>query len=148
MKIDVKIKKVRESAQIPEYATCGSAALDLRHAGDEPVVVKARSRAAIPTGIAVAPADTSVVSVVCARSGLATKHGIALANGIGVIDSDYRGEILVSLINNSDVDYEVAVGERVAQLMFMPVLTANLILSDELDETERGSGGFGSTGKN
>ncbi len=148
MKIDVKIKKVRESAQIPEYATGGSAALDLRHAGDAPITVKAGSRAAIPTGIAVAPADSSVVSIVCARSGLATKHGIALANGIGVIDSDYRGELLVSLINNSDVDYEVAVGERVAQLMFMPVYTANLILSDELDETERGSGGFGSTGKN
>ena len=148
MKIDVKIKKVRESAQIPEYATSGSAALDLRHAGDEPIVVKAGCRAAIPTGIAVAPADTSVVSIVCARSGLATKHGIALANGIGVIDSDYRGEILVSLLNNSDTDYEVAPGERVAQLMFMPVYTANLILSDELDETERGSGGFGSTGKN
>ncbi len=148
MKIDVKIKKLRESAQIPEYATEGSAALDLRHAGDEPITVKAHSRAAIPTGIAVAPADSSVVSIVCARSGLATKHGIALANGIGVIDSDYRGEILVSLINNSDTDYEVAVGERVAQLMFMPVFAANLIVSDELDKTERGSGGFGSTGKN
>ncbi|MBE6605689.1 MAG: dUTP diphosphatase [Ruminococcaceae bacterium] len=146
MKTEVKIKKMRESAIIPEYATSGSAALDLRCAADESIVIPARSRAAIPTGIAVAPEDSSVVSIVCARSGLATKHGIALANGIGVIDSDYRGEIIVSLINNSDVDFTVEPGDRVAQLMFMPVLTANLIECVELDKTERGAGGFGSTG--
>lgn len=146
MKIDVKIKKVRESAVTPEYQTSGSAALDLRCAADAPIVIPARTRAAIPTGIAVSPADSSVVSIVCARSGLATKHGIALANGIGVIDSDYRGEILVSLINNSDNDFTVEPGDRIAQLMFMPVLTANLIECENLDETERGCGGFGSTG--
>lgn len=146
MQINVKIKKVRENVQIPEYATKGSAALDLRSASDKAVIIPARSRAAVPTGIAVSPSDDSVVSIVCARSGLATKHGISLANGIGVIDSDYRGEILVSLINNSDTDFTVEPGDRVAQLMFMPVLSANLIKCDELDETERGSGGFGSTG--
>ncbi|MBQ7820873.1 MAG: dUTP diphosphatase [Clostridia bacterium] len=146
MQIDVKIKKLRENAVIPEYATSGSAALDLRCAADEPVIIPARSRAAVPTGIAVAPNDASVVSIVCARSGLSTKHGIALANGIGVIDSDYRGEILVSLINNSDTDFTVEPGDRVAQLMFMPVLTAKLTECDELDSTERGVGGFGSTG--
>lgn len=146
MKTEVKIKKMRKSAVIPEYATSGSAALDLRCALDEPVTIPARSRAAIPTGIAVAVSDPSIVSIVCARSGLATKHGIALANGIGVIDSDYRGEILVSLINNSDTDFTVEPGDRIAQLMFMPVLGAKLIECDELDTTERGAGGFGSTG--
>ena len=148
MQIEVKIKKVRENAVIPEYATDGSAALDLRCAETEPVVLKARSRAAIPTGIAIAPADRSVAAIVCARSGLAAKSGIALANGIGVIDSDYRGEILVSVINNSDKDYEIQPGERIAQLMFVPVYTARLTECSELDNTARGAGGFGSTGKN
>ena len=147
MTTDVKIKKMRKSAIIPEYATSGSAALDLRSAADESITVPARSRAAIPTGIAISVENASVVSIVCARSGLATKHGISLANGIGVIDSDYRGEILVSLINNSDTDFTVEPGDRVAQLMFMPVLTAKLLECDELDKTERGEGGFGSTGK-
>ncbi|MBQ4136762.1 MAG: dUTP diphosphatase [Clostridia bacterium] len=146
MTTEVKIKKVRKGAVIPEYATSGSAALDLRSAADECIVIPARSRAAIPTGIAIATEDASVVSIVCARSGLATKHGICLANGIGVIDSDYRGEILVSLLNNSDTDFTVEPGDRVAQLMFMPVLTAKLLECDELDKTERGEGGFGSTG--
>ena len=146
MTTDVKIKKMRKSAIIPEYATSGSAALDLRSAADESITVPARSRAAIPTGIAISVENASVVSIVCERSGLATKHGISLANGIGVIDSDYRGEILVSLINNSDTDFTVEPGDRVAQLMFMPVLTAKLLECDELDKTERGEGGFGSTG--
>ncbi len=146
MKTDVKIKKVRANAQIPTYATDGSAALDLRNESEEAIIIRAGARAAVPTGIALSPNDSSVVSIVCARSGLATKHGIALANGIGVIDSDYRGEILVSLINNSNVDFTIEPGDRIAQLMFMPVYTANLIECAELDKTERGSGGFGSTG--
>ncbi len=146
MKTAVKIKRVRESAQIPEYATPGSAALDLRSAADSAIIIPAHSRAAIPTGIAISPSDSSVVSIVCARSGLATKHGIALANGIGVIDSDYRGEILVSLMNSSDTDFTVEPGDRVAQLMFMPVLCAELLEVQSLDITERGEGGFGSTG--
>ena len=146
MQTEVKIKKVRKNAVIPSYATSGSAALDLRSALEESITVAAHSRVAVPTGIAVAVKDSSVVSVVCARSGLATKHGIALANGIGVIDSDYRGEILVSLINTSDTDFTIEPGDRIAQLMFVPVLTAKLIECEELDETERGAGGFGSTG--
>ena len=146
MQTEVKIKKLRAGAVIPEYATAGSAALDLRCAAEEAIIIPAHSRAAIPTGIAIAPSDSSVVAIVCARSGLATKHGIALANGVGVIDSDYRGEILVSMINNSDADFRIEPGNRVAQLMFMPVLTAKLIECEKLDSTERGAGGFGSTG--
>lgn len=148
MKINVKIKKLKENVQLPEYATDGSAALDLRSAEDAEVVVKARQRLLVHTGIAVAVEDSSVVSLVCARSGLSTKYGIALANGIGVIDSDYRGEIMVSLVNNSDNDYTIVPGERIAQLMFMPVYTANIIQAETLDKTSRGDGGFGSTGKN
>ena len=102
----------------------------------------------IPTGIAIEPERCDVVAIVAARSGLAVKQGITLSNGIGVIDSDYRGEISVGLLNTSDADFTVNDGDRIAQLMFMPVLQASFIESDELDETERGTGGFGSTGVN
>ena len=146
MKINVKIKILREGVTVPEYATDGSAALDLRNAGED-VIIKPGARALIPTGIAIAPETSGVVAIVAARSGLSIKHGLTLTNGIGVIDSDYRGEICVSLHNISDTAYTVAAGERMAQLMFMPVMQANLIVSAVLDETERGEGGFGSTGK-
>ena len=146
--INVKIKLTR-GATLPAYATDGSAAIDLRAALEGgSVTIEPGNRVAIPTGIAISPETRGVVAIVAARSGLGFKHGIALANGIGVIDSDYRGEISVCLHNKSDVAYTVSDGDRVAQMMFMPVLTANLIPADELDETARGEGGFGSTGKN
>ncbi len=147
MDINVRIKLLRGAA-LPEYATEGSAAVDLRACleGGAPMVIPARSRALVPTGIAIAPETSGVVSVVCARSGLASKKGIALANGIGVIDADYRGEILVALGNSSDEDFVVNDGDRIAQLMFLPVLSAKLLPVDELDATDRGAGGFGSTG--
>ncbi len=147
MNVNVKIKLLREGVALPEYATDGSAAVDLRSAADGDVTVAPGQRVLIPTGIAIAPETRGVVAVLAARSGLSLKHGITTTNGIGVIDSDYRGEICASLINVSDAPYTIKVGERVAQLMFMPVFTANLILTNELDETERGEGGFGSTGK-
>lgn len=145
--INVKIKLLRDGAAVPAYATAGSAAVDLRSFADGDVLIPAGGKAVIPTGIAISPETSGVVAIVAARSGLSTKFGISLANGIGVIDSDYRGEISVSLINRSDADYTVAVGDRIAQLMFIPVLHASFLESDELDETERGTGGFGSTGK-
>ncbi len=145
--IKVKIKIVRAGSELPCYATDGSAAVDLRSAADEPITIAPGERALIPTGIAISPESRDVVAVVAARSGLSIKHGLMLANGIGVIDSDYRGEISVGLINTSDKPYTVEVGERMAQLMFMPVLHAELIPVNSLDETDRGSGGFGSTGK-
>lgn len=145
METNVRIKIMREGVKLPEYATAGSAALDLRSAFDTPRVIAAHTRLLVPTGIAIA-LERSTVALVCARSGLSTKHGIALANGIGVIDSDYRGEIFVSLINNSDEDYSIEPDERIAQLMFVPVYAAAITVVDELDETERGEGGFGSTG--
>ena len=143
MNINVKIKLTRGAA-LPEYATDGSAAVDLRAA--ESLTIEAGARALVPTGVHIAPETKNVVAIVAARSGLAIKHGIALSNGIGVIDSDYRGEVCVGLINQSDKAFSIERGDRIAQLMFMPVLTANLIAAESLDETERGEGGFGSTG--
>jgi len=140
-KIKVKIKKLRENAVIPAYQTPGAAACDLVSCGD--VVIPARGRAMVPTGISVECEGVAVL--LFARSGLAVKRGIALANGVGVVDSDYRGEIMVGLINNTDEDYAVSEGERVAQMMFVPVAIADFVEADTLSDTDRGSGGFGST---
>ena len=148
MKIDVKIKLTR-GAKAPEYATDGSAAVDIRAAleGGE-VIIQPGERAMIPTGIAISMGRDDMVAVMAGRSGLGAKYGITLANGIGVIDSDYRGEIRATLINNGNESFKVSDGDRVAQLMFMPVCQAAFLTVDELDETERGTGGFGSTGVN
>jgi dUTP pyrophosphatase len=122
--------------------------MDLRAAIDEgeTVVLEPGERALIPTGVHISPERKDVVAVVAARSGLGIKHGISLSNGIGVIDSDYRGEIGVGLINNGDKSFKIERGDRIAQLMFMPVCHAKFALCDSLDETDRGAGGFGSTG--
>ena len=147
MDINVKVKLTR-GAIMPEYATDGSAAVDLRAALEGgSVTIEPGCRVGIPTGIAISPETKGVVAIVAARSGLACKSGIALANSIGVIDSDYRGEITVCLYNKSDVPYTVSDGDRIAQLMFVPVYAAKLCAVDELDDTARGAGGFGSTGK-
>ena len=133
---------------MPTYATEGSAAVDLRAAieENEPLTLAPGARALIPTGVAIAPEGRDVVAVVAARSGLAVKHGICLANGIGVIDADYRGEILVGLLNTSEADFVIRRGDRIAQMMFLPVAHAAFLQTDTLDETTRGAGGFGSTG--
>ena len=147
MKLNVNIKLTR-GANAPEYATSGSAAVDLRAAIDESetVVIAPGARALIPTGLSISPETRDVVAVIAGRSGLGVKKGVSLANGIGVIDSDYRGEIGVCLINNGEEPFEVHRGERIAQMMFLPVATANFIEVADLDETERGAGGFGHTG--
>lgn len=147
MDINVKILLSR-GMEAPAYATEGSAAIDLRAAIDEGTTVEIEpgERALIPTGLAISPETTGVVAIVAARSGLAIKQGICLSNGIGVIDSDYRGEICVGLHNTSRVPFTVNRGDRIAQMMFMPVLSAKLIEAASLDETARGAGGFGSTG--
>lgn len=155
MKTIIKIKRLRENAKIPSYATEGSAGADLASAADEPIVIPAGGRALIPTGIAAEAscqdsscgADCGAALMIYARSGLASKYGIALANGVGVVDSDYRGEILVSLVNLSDKEYAVSPGERIAQLVVTPVIRAVFKEADNLDGTDRGAGGFGSTGK-
>lgn len=147
MKIKVMTKLTR-GAKLPEYASAGAAAVDLRAAleGGMRILIPGQ-RELIPTGISIAPeSGDSVVAVIAARSGLACKSGICLSNGIGVIDQDYRGEICVSLYNSSATPFKINDGDRIAQLMFMPVLTAEFIEAEALDSTERGTGGFGSTG--
>ena len=146
--IPVKIKLLRADAQIPVYQTPGSAACDLSACLDEPVTLLPGQSALIPTGIALAPEaeDEPVAALIYARSGLAIKHGIALQNSVGVIDSDYRGEIKVGLINLSGEPYTLTHGERIAQMIFTPVRRGVFTEVSELDETDRGSGGFGSTG--
>ena len=149
MNLNVKIKLTR-GMTAPEYATPGSAAVDLRAALEEGEVLTLApgERSMIPTGVSIAPETKDVVAIVAGRSGLGIKSGVTLSNCIGVIDNDYRGEICVGLINHGDKPFEVHRGDRIAQLMFMPVYAANFVAVDTLDETERGAGGFGSTGTN
>ena len=148
--MELKIKplspKIGREIPAPYYATPGSAAMDLHACIDRAVVVPAGGRAVIPTGLAIALPSADYVALVYARSGLGIKHGIAPANCVGVIDSDYRGEIKVGLQNSGSEDYTVQPGDRIAQLMIAPVIQARLTLVDELDDTQRGAGGFGSTG--
>ncbi len=143
----VSIKRLRKTAQMPSYATAGSAAVDLRADIESPILLKAGERKIIPTGIAISLPSANYVAVLCARSGLASKFGICLANGIGVIDSDYRGEIGVALYNASNEDYTISPADRIAQMMILPVVAATFCEVENLDETSRGNGGFGSTGK-
>lgn len=121
--------------------------MDLTAHISEPITIAPRQRILLPTGIAIALPSAEYVALVFARSSLGAKHGISLSNGVGVIDSDYRGEIKVGLTNHSDEPYTIHPGDRVAQLAIMPVVQANIVPVEELDETDRGSGGFGSTGK-
>ena len=145
--MQVKIKKLREGAKLPTRGTAGSAGADLYACIDESVTINPGDLKLIPTGIAIALPDSSVVAYLYARSGLGVKHGICLSNGVGVIDSDYRGEVCVGLCNVSDMPYTIEPQERIAQMGISPVIIPELTECDELDETERGAGGFGSTGK-
>ena len=145
--LTLKMKKMRPGAIIPKRATSGSAGLDLCACTEGEVVLKAGERTVIPTGIAIAIENNETAAFIYARSGLGIKHGISLSNGVGVIDSDYRGEICVGLINTSNEDYAIQPGERIAQLVLAPVIPAEPAEVESLDETERGAGGFGSTGR-
>ena len=142
----LKIKKLNENAVIPEMATSGSAGMDLRACITEDIIINPGQRALIPTGLAIALESNAYVAYIYARSGLAVKSGITLANCVGVIDSDYRGELKVGLVNISDNPFTVSNGERIAQLVIAPVIVPEVVEVDELDETERAAGGFGSTG--
>lgn len=142
--MNVKYKILKDGAKAPSYQSESAAGADL-YACCDTTLIPPGERRLIPTGIAIECDRRDVAAIICARSGLATKHGISLANGIGVVDSDYRGEIMVSLVNLSDKPYTVTNGERIAQLMFIPVI-AGVFSEGELSDTARGSGGFGSTG--
>lgn len=144
----VEIKLLTDTASLPARATEGSAGYDLRADIAEPITIARGEIFAVPTGVAIALPNKNLVAMVCARSGLAIKHGITLANGVGIIDSDYRGEIKVGLINLGSRDFEISPNERIAQLLILPVETPEISLVSEISETERGAGGFGSTGRN
>ena len=143
----LKIKKLNEKAVMPKQATKGSAGMDLSACLDEDVVIKPGEIKMIPTGISAAPDTDECALLIYARSGLACKHGIAPANCVGVVDSDYRGEIKVALINHGNEDFVVTNEMRIAQLVMTPVIIPQILEVSELDETERNSGGFGSTGQ-
>ena len=149
--MELKIKplspKVGKEIPFPAYATAGSAGMDLRACIDEPMTIRPMERVKVPAGFAIALPGPQWVAFIFARSGLGIKSGITLPNCVGVIDSDYRGEIIVALTNLSDTDYTIQPGDRVAQLVIMPVTQADISVVDELDETERGASGFGSTGR-
>ncbi len=141
----LKIKKLENFVSMPEYKTSGASAMDLVAAIDDDVVIPSGEIRMIPTGIAIElPHNTE--AQVRSRSGLAIKSGIAVVNGIGTIDEDYRGEICVGLINHSKVDFKISRGDRIAQMAIMEVLKPSIAVADDLSDTKRASGGFGSTG--
>lgn len=133
--------------ELPTFATEGSAGADLRANLDEPMTLEPMGRAMIPTGLAMQLPSADYGAFVFARSGLAVKHGLTLSNGVGVIDSDYRGEIQVGLVNLSQEAYTIQPGERIAQLVLMPVTRFAAVEAETLEDTARGAGGFGSTGR-
>lgn len=144
----LKIKKVRNNAIIPKRATSGSAGVDLYACIDEPVTVRSGDLVKIPTGIAVELPSENMAAFVFARSGLGINHGITPSNAVGVVDSDYRGEVCVGLTNHSNEPFVIEPQTRIAQLIVMPVLPLPILETDDLSDTERGENGFGSTGKN
>ena len=146
MKEKVLFKKLDERAICPTYGSPSSAGADLYALSDGDIVIKKGETVLIHTGIAMQIPE-GFVGLVFARSGLATKKGLAPANKVGVIDSDYRGEIMVPIYNQSEVDAVIEAGERIAQIALIPYLTADFCETDSLDETERGESGFGSTGR-
>ena len=147
LKVKALSPKIGKEIPAPFYASAGAAAMDLHACIDEDIVIPAGWRKVIPTGLAIALPSADYVALIYARSGLGVKHGIAPANCVGVIDSDYRGELRVGLQNSSDSDFIIHPADRIAQLMITPVIQAQISMVDELDDTLRGEGGFGSTGR-
>lgn len=149
MVIDVQVLDPRVGREIPlpYYATEGSAGMDVCACLDEPLTLMPGDRVRVPTGFAMRLPGPEWVGLICARSGLGATHGVTLPNGVGVIDSDYRGEVQVALTNLGDKPYVIQPGERIAQLLILPVARAQWRIVPSLDPTSRGTGGFGSTGR-
>ncbi|MDW5418222.1 dUTP diphosphatase [Iodobacter sp. CM08] len=145
--IDVKILDTRLRENLPQYATKGSAGLDLRACLDVPMVLAPGATQLVPTGMALHLGDPGLAAMILPRSGLGHKHGIVLGNLVGLIDSDYQGQIFVSVWNRSQVPFTIQPMERIAQLVIVPVVQVDFNLVDEFSESDRGAGGFGSTGK-
>ncbi len=148
MELDVKILDARMRDQLPQYATPGSAGLDLRACLDAPLTLAPNAWQLVPTGIAIHLNDPGYAAMLLPRSGLGHKHGIVLGNLVGLIDSDYQGQLMVSCWNRSDVAFTIEPMERIAQMVIVPVVQARFnVVEDFGDVTERGAGGYGSTGK-
>ena len=147
MKIDVKIIDARMTEQLPSYATPGSAGLDLRACLQEPLTLSPNAWQLVPTGIAIYLKDPNFAAIILPRSGLGHKHGIVLGNLVGLIDSDYQGQLMVSAWNRSDKSFTIEPMERIAQLVVVPVVQAQFNLVTEFPTSQRGEGGYGSTGK-
>ncbi len=145
--LDIRILDDRIRAQPPAYATHGSAGLDLRAAIDEAITLRPGDTALIPTGLAIHLDDAALAAIVIPRSGLGHKHGIVLGNGVGLIDSDYQGQVFVSCWNRGRETFVVNPLERIAQLVVVPVVQVELNVVDSFEASARGAGGFGSTGK-
>ena len=146
-KIDVKVLDPRMKELLPAYATAGSAGLDLRAALAEPLTIAPGSTHLVPTGLAIHIGDPAYAAMILPRSGLGHKHGIVLGNLVGLIDSDYQGELMVSTWNRGQAEFTLQPMDRLAQLVVVPVLQLELNVVEEFGASERGAGGFGSTGK-
>lgn len=145
--IDLQVLDARMAEQIPAYATPGSAGLDLRACLDEAVRLAPGQTTLIPTGLAIHIADPGLAAIILPRSGLGHKHGIVLGNLVGLIDSDYQGQLMVSCWNRGQTEFTIQPFERIAQLVIVPVVQATFRRVDSFDASSRGAGGFGSTGK-
>jgi dUTP pyrophosphatase len=145
--IDLQVLDARMAEQIPAYATPGSAGLDLRACLDEAITLAPGQTTLIPTGLAIHIADPGLAAIILPRSGLGHKHGIVLGNLVGLIDSDYQGQLMVSCWNRGQAEFTIQPFERIAQLVIVPVVQAQFRRVDSFDASERGAGGFGSTGK-
>lgn len=139
--------RLGQEIPLPEYATNGSAGLDLRACIDAPLTLDPGATQLIPTGLAIHIGDPSLAAVLLPRSGLGHKHGIVLGNLVGLIDSDYQGQVFVSLWNRGTTPFDIAVGDRIAQMVFVPVALVHFEIVDEFSESQRGAGGFGHTGR-
>ena len=147
MKLDVKILDARLAEQLPTYATPGSAGLDLRACLDAPLTLQPNAWQLVPTGMAIYLQDPHFAALILPRSGLGHKHGIVLGNLVGLIDSDYQGQLMVSAWNRSTVAFTIEPMERIAQLVIVPVVQAQFNIVQEFAASQRGEGGYGSTGK-
>lgn len=147
MFIDLKILDPRVGERLPQYATPGAAGLDLRACLEEPLTLNPGETRLIPTGLAIHLADPGYAAMILPRSGLGHRHGVVLGNLVGLIDSDYQGELMVSLWNRGQEAFTIEPFERIAQMVIVPVVQAKFRLVQEFEQSQRGSGGFGSTGK-
>ncbi|KAA0075581.1 dUTP diphosphatase [Trinickia soli] len=147
MNLDLKILDARMRDYLPAYATPGSAGLDLRACIDAPMTLEPGQTVLVPTGLAIHVGDPGYAALILPRSGLGHKHGIVLGNLVGLIDSDYQGELMISTWNRGETTFALNPMERLAQLLIVPVVQAKFNIVDEFAPSERGAGGFGSTGK-